>query len=358
MFTLDQFTYDLPEELIAQAPSELRDHCRLLQLDRQTGEVQHSFFYDLPNVLRPTDLIVRNNTKVIPARIFGQKPTGGHVELLLITPTEMLSTTCRWECLSKPGLKIGQTLSFENTALTATCIELSGYTRIIEFNQPYLTFLQTLDQIGHTPLPPYIHWAGDDELALRELYQTTYAKLSGSVAAPTAGLHFTPELDANLKNKGIQIEEVTLHVGMGTFFPLQDEQLKTRKLHQEKLSLSVETAAKIMAAKQEGRRIISVGTTTTRVLESCWRNDTLQPGEASTELFIQPGYKFQVVDGLITNFHLSRSSLLFLVSAFVTEPNTSHPFENFAQTPIGKAYQTAIEKNYKFFSFGDAMLIL
>jgi S-adenosylmethionine:tRNA ribosyltransferase-isomerase len=319
--------------------------------------MKHQRFSDIVELLDPNSVLVRNNTKVIPARIFGIKDTGGKCELLLIKQHQVSDAGCVWECLSKPGLKPGQTVTFPGSDLQGVCREITGFTRLIEFNQNHAQFLQSLHQIGHTPIPPYIHWEKDDEEQLRQVYQTTYAKISGSAAAPTAGLHFTPELDEKLRQKGIIIEEVTLHVGLGTFQPVQDEQLKSKTLHHEYYQLTAETAERLNQAKAAGKKIVSVGTTTTRVLETCSQSGQLQPGEGETDLFIQPGYQFHCVDQLITNFHLPESSLLMLISAFVSEPNTTLSFTDFAHSSVGQAYQVAIQEQYRFFSFGDAMFI-
>lgn len=358
MFSIDQFNYDLPSELIAQTPAEPRDSSRLLVLHRTTGTISHHHFYDLPSFLGANDVLVRNNTKVIPARIFGRKATGGACEILLLQQQRFTSTGTVWECLTKPGLKLGQVISFAHSSLTATCVEITGYTRILEFNQNKEAFFSSLETLGHTPLPPYIHWSEGDEMHLRQLYQTTFAKVAGSAAAPTAGLHFTPDLDEKLRAQGVQIEEVTLHVGLGTFLPLQLEQLHSGQLHHEWFEVSSATAARLNKAKKAGKRIISVGTTSTRTLESCAQNGALVAQAGETTLFIQPGFKFQCVDAQITNFHLPKSSLLLLVSAFASRPNTVHEFMDFAHSSVGRAYQEAIKKEYRFFSFGDGMLIV
>ncbi len=360
-FRIEQFDYNLPTELIAQTPAYPRDSSRLLLVNRNTQEIQHHHFYDLPDFLGPNDVIVRNNTKVIPARIFGHKETGGKCEILLIKQLKNNESTCEWECMAKPGLKVGQIIHFENTSLLATCIEITGYTRILQFNMNLQSFYICLNTLGETPIPPYIHWAEHDEENLRELYQTTYALIKGSAAAPTAGLHFTPELDQKLRDKGVQILEVTLHVGLGTFLPLQPEQMESGKLHSEIYEVTAAVAAQLNQAKKAGKRIIAVGTTSTRVLESLSVLENgqalLQAGTGQTELFIQPGTRFKFVDAMITNFHLPKSSLLMLISAFTTSPNTAHQFTDFAATPVGKAYEQAIAEKYRFFSFGDAMFI-
>jgi S-adenosylmethionine:tRNA ribosyltransferase-isomerase len=357
MFSIDQFNFELPPERIANAPADPRDTSRLLVVDRETGLLSHLHFYDLPSLLGPNDVIVRNNTRVIPARIYGQKETGGKCEILLVHQTEMSEATTTWECMTKPGLKPGQTISFANSDLTATCTEITGFTRKIEFNKNGPDFFVTLNQVGHTPIPPYIEWSAGDEEHLRQVYQTTFAKIQGSVAAPTAGLHFTQDLDEKLRQKGVTIEEVTLHVGLGTFLPLQDEQLASGTLHHEYYEVLPEVAERLTTAKRAGKRIISVGTTTTRTLETCTQAKLLNPGKGDTNLFIQPGYQFQFVDVMITNFHLPKSSLLMLISAFGANPNTTHPFKVFSESIIGKAYQAAIDQEYRFYSFGDAMML-
>lgn len=360
MFQIDQFTYELPDALIAQKPAEPRDSSRLMVVNRDTGEIGHAHFADLPNFLGDGDVLVRNNTKVLPARIFGRKAvTGGQCEILLIRQVEMNKDGCVWECLTKPGLKMDQEVVFGESVLRGKCVKLNEYTRLIEFTLNGQDFYEELNAIGHTPIPPYIEWENQDEEKLREVYQTTYAKVRGSVAAPTAGLHFTPELDAQLQKKGVQIEEVTLHVGLGTFLPLQDEQMKSGQLHSEWYDVTNATAERLNQAKLSRKRIIAVGTTTTRVLESCAHDGSgqVKAGSDETTIFIQPGFQFQFVDALITNFHLPKSSLLMLISAFVSEPNTRHEFVNFATSVVGRAYQVAIQEKYRFYSFGDGMLI-
>jgi S-adenosylmethionine:tRNA ribosyltransferase-isomerase len=362
MFTIEQFNYSLPAQNIAQYPADPRDHSRLLRLDRQTGQTSHHYFYDLPELLRPTDVLVRNNTKVLPARIYGKKETGGQCELLLVKMTGFDETGVLWECMTKPGLKPGQKITFPTSEVVAECREITNYTRIMHFNRKNEAFFEFLYAVGHTPIPPYIEWNQDDEQKLRQIYQTTYAKILGSVAAPTAGLHFTPELDEKLRQKGVQIEEVTLHVGLGTFLPLQEDNLTSGTLHHEFYEITPETALRLNQAKKAGKRIIAVGTTTTRTLETCASIDTTEakitPQSGDTNLFIQPGYHYKFVDGLITNFHLPKSSLLMLISAFVSQPNTPAPFSDFASSSVGHVYQEAIQQDYRFYSFGDGMLII
>lgn len=363
-FTPEQFDYTLPNSSIAQTPANPRESAKLLTLNRSTGEIQHHHISDLPQLLGPNDVLVRNNSKVIPARIFGQKmPSGGRVEVLLVRPVHQTATAQQWECLVKPGLKPTQQLAFptaDHPLLTATCREVHQFTRTLEFHCSPNDFWQKLDQVGQTPTPPYIHWDKDNEDYIRQAYQTYYAKLKGSVAAPTAGLHFTPALDAQLTAKGVQIIEITLHVGLGTFLPLQPEQLSNHELHPELCEITVEAAAALNAAKAEGKRIIATGTTTTRALESAAelsQDGQLKPFSGDTKLFIQPGFQFRFVDSMITNFHFPQSSLLMLVSALCSTPNAPQAFSTFAENPVGIAYQAALENQYRFYSFGDAMWI-
>ena len=338
---IKDYSYHLPENLIANKPASKRDHCRLLTLSRTTGQIDHHQFFDLKEILGPNDVLVLNQSKVFPARLFGQKKTGGKFEILLIRQKKSDS----WLAISKPRLTVGQELIFSH-GLEAQVLSSEKITGQIEikFNQKHQQFFQTLDKIGHTPLPPYIN-STETEKDIREEYQTVYAKELGSAAAPTAGLHFTKKLLADLKNKGVQIEYVTLHVGLGTFQNLRPENIATKTLHQEFYEITPETADRLNLAKQQGKRIIAVGTTSVRTLESAYKNNQLISGPSSTQIFIYPPYKFKFVDALITNFHLPESSLLMLVSAFAGKSN------------ISKSYQEAIKEKYRFFSFGDAMLI-
>lgn len=364
--TLEQFDYPLPTELIAQTPASPRDHSRLLVIDRTTGQLSHHHFYDLPTLLGPDYVLVRNNTKVIPARLFGHKTTGGAVEILLTKRVKGLPHGQGevWECVTRPGLKPGQKVTFANSDLQAECQALHQYARHIAFNQAGHQLFESLETIGHTPLPPYIEWHDDDETEVRQLYQTTYAKFAGSAAAPTAGLHFTPELDDRLRSTGIHIEEVTLHVGLGTFLRVKEPDVTQHVMHSEVFELKPEVADRLNQARAAGKKIVSVGTTTTRVLESCAQWDEagerfeLTAKSSETAIYIYPPYQFKFVDSLITNFHERKSTLLMLVSAFSTQPNTPQPFTTFGETLVGQAYQAAIEKRYRFHSFGDAMLIL
>lgn len=367
MFSVEQFDYELPPELIAQFPVEPRDACRLLVVNRDTHQLQHRTFRDIVELLDENTILVRNNTKVLPARLFGHKDTGGKCEVLLVHQLQSSQPTLstRWECLTKPGLKVGQQATFtlpdsDEVLFTATCSaesDFTSYTRILDFDCTEKHFYDLLLQLGNTPLPPYITDAPKDEHTLREIYQTTYAKHTGSVAAPTAGMHFTPDLDTQLTAKGVHILEVTLHVGLGTFLPVQPEQLAQKRLHQEYFELTSAVAKTLNQAKLAGKKIVAVGTTTTRVLESCSLTGEVVAQTGTTELFIQPGDPFNCVDGLITNFHLPKSSLLMLLTAFVCAPNTDTPFTTFAASAAGKAYLSAVAEQYRFFSFGDAMYV-
>lgn len=337
------YSYNLPQNLIANHPTSHRDHCRLLSLNKKTGEINHLKFFDLKNILGPNDVLVLNQSKVFPARLFGQKKTGGKFEILLIRQISSDS----WLAISKPRLIIGQELFF-NHHLQAKVLKSNKDTGQIEikFNQKHQQFFQTLDKIGQTPIPPYIH-TNDSEMEIRKEYQTVFAKEVGSAAAPTAGLHFTKKLLIDLKKRGVQIEYVTLHVGLGTFQNLRPENITTKTLHQEFYEITPDVATRLNLAKQQGKRIIAVGTTSIRTLESAIDtiNKKIKSGQNSTQIFIYPPYKFKFVDALITNFHLPESSLLMLVSAFGGKKN------------IIKTYQEAINQKYRFFSFGDAMLI-
>lgn len=358
MLKLSSFDYHLPESSIAQKPAEPRDSSKLMLIERDSGKITDYHFADLVDLLDDNYVIVRNNTKVIPARIFGSKESGGKVELLLLKRMGLSKTGEQWEVMSKPGLKPGQKVIFQDSTLEAQVESIDGYTRMVSFNQTGENFFASLDQIGHTPIPPYIKWNDDDERKLREVYQTIYAKHQGSAAAPTAGLHFTNQLDSKLKEKGIAIEEVTLHVGLGTFLPVKEENITDHKMHSEKYVLDKQTAERLNQYKKEGKKILSVGTTTTRLLESCVDQDgQLIPGETETDIFIYPPYQYQFVDAIVTNFHLPKSTLLMMISAFVCQPNTDDQFNYFGSSLIGKVYQKAIESHYRFYSFGDAMLI-
>ena len=335
-----EFYYNLPEELIAQVPILKRDESRLMVLDREKKEIEHKVFKNILDYLKPGDCLVRNNTKVIPARIYGKKETGANVEFLLLNNIE----GDIWESIVRPGnkLHIGTKVIFGDSLLVAEIIDtMEGGTRKVKFTYDGI-FNEILDQIGLMPLPPYIH----EELKEKDRYQTVYAKHQGSAAAPTAGLHFTDELLEKIKEKGVEIANVTLHVGIGTFRPVKVEKIEDHHMHSEHFYIKKEDAEKINKAKQSGGRIISVGTTSTRVLESIAdENGLVKEVEGDTNIFIYPGYKFKCVDCLITNFHLPESTLLMLVSTLA------------GKEYIMKAYEEAVKNKYRFFSFGDAMLI-
>ena len=336
----DDFDYFLPEELIAQTPIKERDHSRLLVLDKETGNINHERFDNIINYLNPDDVLVINNTKVLPARLIGNKEdTDAVIEVLLLK--DLGEDT--WECLCKPAkrVKIGTIINF-NDLLKLECTYI-GEDGIRHFKFIYNGILmEILDKLGEMPLPPYIH----EKLKDKDRYQTVYAKEVGSAAAPTAGLHFTKELLSKIKDKGIKIEEITLHVGLGTFRPVQVEDVTKHKMHSEFYSMSKETADTLNKAKKEGRRIIAVGTTTTRTLETIMSlYNEFKETSGWTDIFIYPGYKFKGIDALITNFHLPKSTLVMLVSAFAGKEN------------IMNAYKEAVDEKYRFFSFGDAMFI-
>lgn len=336
---LSDFYYDLPKELIAQHPAQQRDHARLMLYDRKSGAVEHAHFYDLPKELHKGDVLVFNDSRVIPARLHGRRiPTGGKVEVLLLTPVG----DDRWEVLVKPGKKAlpGTTIEFP-LGLTADVLERTDFGgRIVQFHYDGV-FDDIIDQIGEMPLPPYIHEALEDP----EEYQTVYARERGSAAAPTAGLHFTDELLDEIRTKGVETVFVTLHVGLGTFRPVEEENIEDHAMHSEFYSVTPEAAAAVNAAKKEGRRVIAVGTTSMRTLESAGASGTLQAGSGWTNIFIYPGFTFHIADGLVTNFHLPESTLLMLISALSTREKILH------------AYEIAVQEKYRFFSFGDAMFI-
>ena len=336
------FYYDLPKELIAQTPAEPRDSSRLLVLDRQSGETVHKHFFDIIDYLDEGDLLVCNDSRVLPARIYGIKePTGARVEFLLL---KQISGN-RWETLCKPGKKAkeGARFSFGDGLLYATVTEVKDDgNRVVDFECDE-NFFSTLDKIGQMPLPPYI----TEELKDKERYQTVYSHELGSAAAPTAGLHFTTELMDKIRAKGVNIAYVTLHVGLGTFRPVKVNDVTKHKMHSEHYEVPEETAELIKKTKQSGKRVIAVGTTSCRTLESvAAEHGEVVPCEGFTEIFIYPGFEFKVLDGLITNFHLPESTLIMLVSAFAGYDN------------IMNAYKTAVKERYRFFSFGDAMCIL
>lgn len=356
MHSLSDFDYHLPPEKIAQTQVNPRDASKLLIIDRSTEECRDAHFYDLAELLTSNDVLVINNTKVFPARLAVQ--TTKPVELLLEKEVGVTAETISWDALTKPGLSVGDRFTIPGTHLEGMCEAVNGYTRKITFFIDREHFFPMLDKWAKTPIPPYIKWEGKDETDLREQYQTIFAKRQGAVAAPTAGLHFTPTLIENIKSKGVQIEEVTLHVGLGTFLPVKTDDLSAHHMHSEWFELSQPVAERLNEAKQAGKRIIAVGTTSVRVLETCAKTvGVLTPQTGTTEIFLYPPYQFTFVDSIITNFHTPKSTLLMLISAFCSEPNTSKPFESFEKSSVGHAYQHALENEYRFYSFGDSMWI-
>jgi len=334
------FYFDLPEELIAQTPIEQRDHARLLHLDKKTGTLEHRHFYEITDYLHPGDCLVLNDSRVLPARLIGTRPTGGSVELVLLRDLG----EGNWECLSRPGRKTrpGAEISFGNGELKATVLDvIEGGNRIIHFRYEGI-FLEVLERLGKMPLPPYIK----EELQDAERYQTVYSRELGSAAAPTAGLHFTKELLRRVEEQGVKVCYVTLHVGLGTFRPVKEEDIEDHPMHAEFCMVPEETARIVTETKRNGGKIVAVGTTSCRTLESFSASDgSLQACSGWTNIFIYPGYTFKCIDSLITNFHLPESTLIMLVSALAGREN------------ILNAYQEAIRERYKFFSFGDAMYI-
>lgn len=336
------YYYDLPENLIAQTPLEKRDHSRMMVLNRRSGAVEHRHFYELPVFLRPGDCLVINDTRVLPARLYGEKEgTGGSIEVLLLkNPVGDL-----WECIVFPGkkMRVGARVCFGGGELRGEVKEvLDNGNRMIAFEYSGI-FVEILERLGTMPLPHYIKTRLED----RDRYQTVYCKESGSAAAPTAGLHFTPELLKKIQSMGVDIVTVTLHVGLGTFRPVKEENITDHLMHSEWYHVSDGAAERINNARRRGGRVIAVGTTSCRTLESVTdENGVTHSGSGDTDIFIFPGYTFRAIDGLITNFHLPESTLIMLVSAFASRENVLH------------AYHTAVKEHYRFFSFGDAMLIL
>lgn len=334
------FYFDLPEELIAQTPLQKRDTSRLLHLDKHTGEIEHKHFYDLKAYLREGDCLVLNDSRVLPARLIGCRPTGGSIELVLLRDLG----DGKWECLSRPGRKTrpGQKIIFGDGELSATVESVvEGGNRVVRFHYEGV-FLEVLERLGKMPLPPYIK----EELQDSERYQTVYSRELGSAAAPTAGLHFTKELLDEIKEMGVKVCFVTLHVGLGTFRPVKADNIEDHEMHSEFCMVPEETARIITETKQNGGRIIGVGTTSCRTIESFANADgTMNPSSGWTNIFIYPGYKFKCLDALVTNFHLPESTLIMLVSALAGREN------------VLNAYKIAVEERYRFFSFGDAMFI-
>ncbi len=335
------FAFDLPEELIAQTPLQRRDASRMLVLNRQTGEIVHRHFYELPQYLNPGDCLVLNDSRVLPARLLGNRLTGGSVEVVLLRDLG----EGKWECLTRPGRKTkpGTELTFGEGTLTATVTEaLDDGNKVLQFHYDGI-FLEILDKLGKMPLPPYIK----EELQDRERYQTVYSRELGSAAAPTAGLHFTQELLEQIRGKGVSVCYVTLHVGLGTFRPVKEEDILDHVMHAEYCEIPAETARTINETHAAGGRVIAVGTTSCRTLESFTDADgTVRADAGWTDIFIYPGYTFKCIDALVTNFHLPESTLIMLVSALAGRENILH------------AYEVAVRERYRFFSFGDSMLII
>lgn len=352
---LSDFDYELPEKLIADYPAEPRDESRLLILDKSNHEIVHDKFFNLSKYLREGDILVLNNSKVYPARLVGQKKeTGGRVEILL--NHELLDG--EWEVVGK-GLKIGAAISFSNSSLECSVLGQNDNCYTVKFNLDGEAFFDEVEKIGNVPIPPYIESKRDSSDIRKkddkENYQTVYAKERGSVAAPTAGLHFTEKVFSDLSKRGIEVEELTLHVGLGTFAPVKVDDITKHQIHREFFSIQKDVVRKLIAAKKLGRRIITVGTTSTRVLEYIFSDNNILnlAGDLSkdtisgwTDIYIYPGYKFKIVEGIVTNFHLPKSTLIMLVSAFAGVDN------------IKAAYQNAIKNEYRFYSYGDAMLII
>lgn len=336
---VDDFDYDLPERLIAQKPIENRDESRLMLLNKETGEIEEKVFYELVDLLNKEDLLILNNSKVIPARLYGEKiPTGTDIEVLLLTRLD----DNHWEVLVNPGKRVkkGVKVSFGNGELVGKAIEYTDFGgRIMEFEYEG-DFEQILDKLGNMPLPPYIK----EDLDEPERYQTVYAKKRGSVAAPTAGLHFTPELLDKIKEKGVQVEYITLHVGLGTFRPVRTDEVEEHDMHSEYIEVSKDVVNRIKKTKQSKGRVISVGTTVARALETAADGELVE-FKGWTDIFIYPGFEFKAIDALITNFHLPKSTLLMMVSALADKEK------------IFKAYEKAVKEEYRFYSLGDAMFI-
>ncbi len=334
------FVYQLPEELIAQTPMAQRDASRLMLLDKTSGEVGHEHFYNLPDHLQPGDCLVLNDSRVLPARLFGVRPTGGAAEVVLLKDLG----DKRWECLCRPGkkMRLGSEVSFGDGKLKTIVEDIyDDGNRVLRFVYDGI-FLELLEELGQMPLPPYIKAQLED----KERYQTVYSRQTGSAAAPTAGLHFTQELLEKIRAKGVDVCFVTLHVGLGTFRPVKVENIEEHDMHSEYCTVPKETAEAIMACKARGGRVVSVGTTTCRTLESFAQEDgSIRESAGWTNIFIYPGYKFKCIDALVTNFHLPGSTLLMLVSALTGRDNALH------------AYEIAVQERYRFFSFGDAMFI-
>lgn len=348
------FDYKLPKKLIANSPVNPRDRSKLMVIDRITDKISHDNFYNLPKYLSSNDVLVFNNSKVFPARLIGNKTTSGKIEFLLLKNT----SGTKWTAMYRGRLKIGDQIKVGELK-TRVLAEKDGIAEI-EFDIPKTQMMEKIYDVGHTPIPPYIKSETVEE-KLRNEYQTVYAKIEGSSAAPTAGFHFTDALFKRLSAKGVQTEFVTLHVGPGTFASVKEHVFEHHKIHSEYFEVTPETIERLNKAKREGKRIICVGTTSLRVLETLSNKSghlTTNNKKATTNLFIYPPYRFNFVDALITNFHLPKSTLLALVTAFVSSPNTKEKFQSFEKSSVGKAYLEAINRKYRFYSFGDASLVV
>lgn len=340
---LSDFDFALPEQLIAQYPAEKRDESRLMMLDRQRQAIEVGIFSDITRQFSAGDLLVINDTRVIPARLFGQKETGGKIEVFLVRREPQVAE--RWTCMTKASRppQIGSVLNFAGGLTAKVIADSGGGFWIMEFACQG-EFTEILEEIGRIPLPPYIRRDADDLDRVR--YQTVFARHKGALAAPTAGLHFTPEILQQLRQQGVEVHSVTLHVGLGTFLPVRTDDLLQHQMHAEDFTINPDTASAINQARRDGRRVLALGTTTTRALESAARDGQVVAGQSSTQLYILPGYQFQIVDGLFTNFHLPKSTLLMLVAAFA------------GREFILEAYRRAVAERFRFFSYGDAMLIV
>ncbi len=373
MLQLTDFDYPLPTAAIAQKPATPRDHCRLLVFDRVHATWSHHFFYELPTILAAHHLqvsFVRNDSRVIPARLYGHKTTGGKVEIFLTKAAASTPHAQTWICLTKPALKPGQTVILDDAKHTAICSRIiDNYSKEITFPYNSEDFMQFLQEYGHTPIPPYIHSSLSED-QLRQDYQTIYAKAAGSVAAPTAGLHFTDRLTHELTAAGHEFIDLTLHVGLGTFLGVKTTDITKHHMHAEYYTVSPIALRQIIDCVRNHRPLLAVGTTATRTLESiyprifygnnslCPELDLSQPLTGDTSIFLYPPHRFHLTRHLLTNFHLPQSTLLMLVSAFASAPNAMYTFTSWSDSPLGRAYQDALTHNYRFFSFGDAMLIL
>lgn len=346
MYTTDDFDFDLPEELIAQEPLAQRDQSRLMVLDRSQETIAHRSFFELPELLHEGDVLVLNDSRVFPARLHGHKPTGGRVEVLLLNPLPAEEGGAVWEAMTRGSVREGTPVEFSGDVRARILDRAGSHTWKVQFSVEPDALQSFIDAQGETPIPPYITETGLSEQELRERYQNVYARERGSAAAPTAGLHFTPEVFESLAARGVQIERVTLHVGLGTFAPVKSDDIAGHDMHSEFAQVSEATASALNAARRAGRRVIAVGTTSVRTLETFTTDGVTRAGQEWTNIFITPGHEFQGIDAMITNFHTPRSTLLMLVAAFAGF--------DFTKT----AYAEAVHRKYRFYSFGDSMIVL